>query len=157
MKNGECSKKFPKEFIVSAQVHNDGYPLYLRRNNGCVIQKGLHLIDNRWIVTYKKYLCKVFNCHINVEIGSSIQLVKYLYKYVYKGHDRIQARVSSKDAPIDDAIAGAAQDPSSHDEAQQYLDARYVSALESFWRICEFSMQKMYPIVYALQLHGENI
>ena len=29
----------------------------------------------------------IFNCHINVEIVSSIKSVKYLYKYIYKGHD----------------------------------------------------------------------
>ncbi|XP_078427749.1 uncharacterized protein LOC144700161 [Wolffia australiana] len=70
IKNEKCSKKFPKEFISSTQVNNDGYPLYLRRNNGRVVQK-----------------------------------VKYLYKYVYKGDDRIQAKLSSKVPPMDDAIA----------------------------------------------------
>jgi len=29
----------------------------------------------------------LFNSHINVEIVSSIRSVKYLYKYIYKGHD----------------------------------------------------------------------
>jgi hypothetical protein len=29
-----------------------------------------------------------YQCHINVEVYSSITAVKYLYKYVYKGHDR---------------------------------------------------------------------
>ncbi|XP_078437639.1 uncharacterized protein LOC144708259 [Wolffia australiana] len=156
MKAGKCSKKFPKEFVDSTQVNNDGYPLYLRRNNGRVIQKGLHVIDNRWVVPYNKYLCKAFNCHINVEICSSIQSVKYLYKYVYKGHDRIQARVSPTSAITDIGIGNNPQN-NPHDEAQQYLDARYVSASEAFWRICEFSMQKMYPTVFALQVHDENM
>ena len=30
---------------------------------------------------------RIFNCHINVEAGSSIKSVKYLFKYVYKGYD----------------------------------------------------------------------
>ncbi|XP_078431367.1 uncharacterized protein LOC144703147 [Wolffia australiana] len=128
MKNGKCSKKFSKEFIGSTQVNNDGYSLYLHCNNGRDIQKGSYFIDNRWVVPYDKYLCKVFNCHINVEICSSIQSVKYLYKYVYKGHDRIQAKVSSKNVPMDSSNVGATQDTSFRDEAQQYLDARYVSA-----------------------------
>ncbi|XP_078447566.1 uncharacterized protein LOC144716317 [Wolffia australiana] len=125
---GKCSKKFPKEFISSPQVNNDGHPLYQRRNDGRVIQKGSHLIDNQWIVPYNKYLCKVFNSHINEEICSSILLVKYLYKYVYKGQDCIQARVALKNAPRDSAVADVAQD-----------------------------MQKMYPSVYALQVHTENM
>ncbi|XP_078440862.1 uncharacterized protein LOC144710894 [Wolffia australiana] len=157
MKDGKCSKKFPKEFVSSTQVNNDGYPLYQHRNNGRIVQKGSHLINNRWVVAYNKYLCKVLNCHINVEICSSIQSVKYMYKYVYTGHDRIQDRISLKDAPRDGAIAGATQDLSSCDEAQQYLDARYISTLESFWWICEFSMQKVYATMYALQVHDENM
>jgi hypothetical protein len=28
-----------------------------------------------------------YKCHINDEVCSSITVVKYLYKYVYKGHD----------------------------------------------------------------------
>ncbi|XP_078431709.1 uncharacterized protein LOC144703386 [Wolffia australiana] len=156
MKKEKCSKKFPKEFVDSTQVTNDGYPLYLRRNNGRAIQKGPHVIDNRWVVPYNKYLCKAFNCHINVEICSSIQSVKYLYKYVYKGHDRIQARVSPTSAITDFGIGNNSQN-NPQDEAQQYLDARYVSASEAFWRIYEISMQKMYPTVFALQVHDENM
>ncbi|XP_078440852.1 uncharacterized protein LOC144710886 [Wolffia australiana] len=118
MKEGKCSKKFQKEFIDSTQVNNDGYPLYRRRNNGQFIQKGSHVIDNRWIVPYNKYLCKAFNCHINVEICSSVQSVKYQYKYVYKGHDRIQARVSATN------LGTCSTTPyTQHDEAQEYLDA----------------------------------
>ncbi|XP_078443067.1 uncharacterized protein LOC144712680 [Wolffia australiana] len=143
MKEGKCSKKFPEEFIGSTQVNNDGYPLCLRRNNGRVIQKGSHLIDNRWVVPYNKYLCKVFNSHINVEICSSIQLVKYLYKYVYKGYDRIQVRVSSNSATTNFAIGGNVPNASSRDEAQQYLDARYHA--------------KNVPNHLALQVHDDNM
>ncbi|XP_078438602.1 uncharacterized protein LOC144709071 [Wolffia australiana] len=133
MKKGKCPC-MSKEFVDSTQVTNDGYPLYLRRNNGRAIQKGPHVIDNRWVVPYNKYLCKPFNCHINVEICSSIQSVKYLYKYVYKGHDRIQARVSPTSATTDFGIGNNPQN-NPQDEAQQYLDARYVSASEAFCKL----------------------
>ncbi len=39
--------------------------------------------DNRWVVPYNPYLSLFFNCHINVEVCSSVAAVKYLYKYVY--------------------------------------------------------------------------
>ena len=146
MKEGTCSEKYPKDFVEETQTTSDGYPLNRRRNDGRTITRGAHVLDNRSVVPYNKYLIKTFNCHINVEICSSIQSVKYLYKYVYKGHDRIQARVVSDD-----------EAPTMRDEPQQYLDARYVSASEAFWRICEFSLQKMYPGVHALQVHDENM
>ncbi len=46
------------------------------------------VFDNRWVVPYNPYLTMRYQCHINVEVYSSITAVKYLYKYVYKGHDR---------------------------------------------------------------------
>lgn len=54
------------------------------------------MLDNRWVVPYNPYLNAKFNCHINAEICSSINAVKYLYKYVYKGHDRIHFLVIRK-------------------------------------------------------------
>jgi hypothetical protein len=39
------------------------------------------------VVPYNPYLSLFFNCHINVEVCTSIAAVKYFYKYVYKGHD----------------------------------------------------------------------
>ena len=44
-------------------------------------------IRDSHIASYNAYLLKKINCHINVEYVSSIKAVKYLYKYVYKGHD----------------------------------------------------------------------
>ncbi len=46
------------------------------------------VFDNRWVVPYNPYFTMRYKCHINVEVCSSITTVKYLYKYVYKGHDR---------------------------------------------------------------------
>jgi hypothetical protein len=46
------------------------------------------VFDNRWVVPYNPYLTMRYQCHINVEVCNSITVVKYLYKYVYKGHDR---------------------------------------------------------------------
>jgi hypothetical protein len=46
------------------------------------------VFDNHWVVPYNPYLTMLYQCHINVEVYSSITVVKYLYKYFYKGHDR---------------------------------------------------------------------
>ncbi len=45
------------------------------------------MVDNQWIVSYNFHLATKYHAHINVEICSSISIVKYLYKYVYKGPD----------------------------------------------------------------------
>jgi hypothetical protein len=98
MKDGRCSKNFPKEFCEHTEDPGDRYPVYRRRDHGRTVdvsigQMGRVPLDNRWVVPYNPALSKKYNCHINVEICSSISAVKYLHKYVYKGHDRAYIEV----------------------------------------------------------------
>jgi hypothetical protein len=48
-------------------------------------------------VPYNPYLLRLFNCHINVEACGSIKAVKYLFKYIYKGHDRTSVAMKEAD------------------------------------------------------------
>jgi len=92
MVNGVCSKKFPKPFCEETVINENSYPQYRRRPGQAVtIRRGNSdlLIDNRWVVPYNPYLSAKYQCHINVEICAEISAVKYLYNYVYKGHDKI--------------------------------------------------------------------
>ena len=66
------------------------------------------LLDNRCVVHYNPYFATRYKCHINVEICSSVEAVKYLYKYTYKGPDR---------ACLEHQV----------DETTKCLDARYVT------------------------------
>ena len=87
MVDGKCSKDYPKSFNEGTVLNVDGYPLYNRPDNGRTIRVRNVDLDNRWVVPYCPYLCKRFNAHINLEACVSIKAVKYLYKYIYKGHD----------------------------------------------------------------------
>ena len=44
-------------------------------------------VDNPFVVPYWPHLLHFFNYRVNVEMVSSVRSVKYLYKYVYIGHD----------------------------------------------------------------------
>ena len=88
MIDGHCSKDYPKEFIENTEKNEDGYPEYRRRDNGVnhPIQKNKRNklsnsnnindmnIDNHWVVPHNLYLVTKYNCHINVEICSSVIL-----------------------------------------------------------------------------------
>ncbi|GBM09214.1 hypothetical protein AVEN_180997-1 [Araneus ventricosus] len=126
MKDGECSKQFPKAFREETEENVNGYLVYKRR---CIesVRVGKRYIDNRWIVPYNPWLSKKYNAHINVEICASVKSVKYLYKYVYKGHDAESITLKN-----DDIV--------NHDEILNFLDGRYVSAPEAMWRLSEFSV-----------------
>ncbi|GBM86653.1 hypothetical protein AVEN_224308-1 [Araneus ventricosus] len=117
----------------------NGYPIYRRRATEPV-QVGKYSIDNRWVVPYNPWLLKKFNAHINVEVCASVKSVKYLYKYVYKGHDAALVKIQKEDA-LD------------HDEILSFVEGRYVSAPEAMWRLNEFNLSHKSHTVVRLAVH----
>lgn len=154
MKNGKCKKHYPKSFQEVTQEGSDGYPVYRRRDDGrhVEIRNGIHL-DNRWVVPYNLKLVEKYNAHINVEICNSLLAVKYLYKYVYKGHDRATATFSRHANRSDNQLTNTNE---TYDEIKMYLDARYVSSSESIWRIFHYRMHGCTPNVQRLGVHLPN-
>ena len=126
MVNGKCSKNFPKHFHNETNMNENGYPNYRRRNNDITheLSNG-HIIDNRWVVPHCSELLEIFNCHINVKIVTSIRSVKYLYKYVYKGHDAATVTITE---PNNKRIIN-------HDEVSDYIETRYVGPVEACYQI----------------------
>ncbi|XP_078251965.1 uncharacterized protein LOC144591820, partial [Rhinoraja longicauda] len=93
-KNGRCSKRFPKPFIESTRCGDDSYPMYRRRSpdmggfQGHQERRRHRPITSEWVVPYNAQLLKLFQCHLNVEICSSVKSVKYVIKYTLKGSDQ---------------------------------------------------------------------
>jgi glutathione peroxidase-family protein len=83
-----CKNNYPRPFNKATVQGKDSYPLYQRREDDCKEMVRKHKMDNRWVVPYNPYLLQYFNCHINVETCGSIKTVKYLFKYIYKGHGK---------------------------------------------------------------------
>jgi hypothetical protein len=81
-------------------------------------------LDNCWVVLYNVYLSTKYDVHINVEVCNNICAVKYLFKYVYKTHDRATVEISCQS---DNAIEGNVVETN---EIQKYLDCCYVFASE---------------------------
>ena len=67
MKDGKCSKHFPKPYHEETSVNSDGFALYIRHQNNLYIEKGGLQMDNRWVVPYNISLLKKYRAHINVE------------------------------------------------------------------------------------------
>ena len=138
MDRGKCTKNFPKEFTPNTIADVNGYPKYRRRDNGRTINVRNVELDNRWVVPYNPWLSKKYNAHINVEVCMTVRAVKYLYKYIYKGHDCASIEINER---ID------------HDEIKTFLDARYVSAPEALWRLFEYDMHDQSHHVERLPVH----
>ncbi|KAB2600457.1 hypothetical protein D8674_010728 [Pyrus ussuriensis x Pyrus communis] len=112
MKNGSCKRK-----------RGNRLPVSLNR-------QGNIMVDNSWVIPYNPWLLLRYDCHINVEICASIKSVKYLYKYVYKGPDRVTV---------------------------EFQDARWVCAPEALWKIFKFIINRIYPSVERMQIHFPNM
>ncbi|XP_053164950.1 uncharacterized protein LOC128350575 [Hemicordylus capensis] len=143
MSNEKCTKEFPKEYQEQTIANRNGYPKYRRRNTGKSNKQKGKPIDNRWVVPYNPFLALRYNCHINVEVCASVKSVKYLFKYVYKGHDCAKVVIQE-------------QDTLNHDEIKTYMDSRYVSAPEAAWRLNGFEMHYQSHTVHRLAVHLPN-
>mgnify|MGYP004713635849 CR=1 FL=1 len=84
MKNGAYKNHYPKNFCDCITHAEDSYPYYMRRDDGRKITVCRFQLANRWVIPYNSYLLALFDCHMSVEICSTLKLVKYLYKYVFK-------------------------------------------------------------------------
>ncbi|GBM18222.1 hypothetical protein AVEN_38994-1 [Araneus ventricosus] len=113
--------------------------MYQRKCTECV-RVGRHDLDNRWVALYNPWLSKKLNAPINVEVCVSIKSVKYLYKYVYKGHDAASIRFENENTL-------------NHDEILSFLDGRYVSAPEAMWSLNEFNLLEKFHTVVRLAVH----
>ncbi|MGD0510892.1 MAG: flagellar filament capping protein FliD, partial [Candidatus Micrarchaeaceae archaeon] len=111
MRDGVCTKRYPRQFVEETQTGGDGYPLYRRRapeQGGFKVKKGQVEYDNRWVVPYCPLLSRIFNAHINVEYCNSVKAIKYICKYVNKGSDQAVFALQQGGAQVDAKTAASA-------------------------------------------------
>ena len=56
MKQGKCSKFFPKMFAAVTTIDEDKYPIYKRQNNGIFVKK----MVSKWITTMLFHIVHIF-------------------------------------------------------------------------------------------------
>ncbi|XP_071712729.1 uncharacterized protein [Rutidosis leptorrhynchoides] len=133
----KCTKNFPKPYADCTTVDKDGYPIYKRTDNGRTVRKLGHDLDNGSVVPYNPVLLKKYQAHINVEWCNQLGAIRYLFKYINKGNDRVTAGVC-------DEVT---------DEIKEYYDCRYVSSCKTVWRMLGFDIHNRNPIVIRLAFH----
>eukprot|EP00808_Paulinella_micropora_P013753 g57953.t1 len=80
-----------------------------------------------------------FNYHLNVELCTTSGWIKYLFKYIHKGPDRLRVNVHNE-----------------NDEIKQYIDARYVGPCEAAALILGTNRFKSSHYCRTLELHLPN-
>ncbi|XP_012847884.1 PREDICTED: uncharacterized protein LOC105967828 [Erythranthe guttata] len=145
MKDRVCTKRFPKPFVQRTESDADGFTVYRRREDGRTVTKKKTTLDNGFVVPYNRILLSKYRAHINIELCNQNKSIKYLFKYVNKGHDRVTAafyetRNTDGGAEI-------------RDEIKMYYDCRYLSACEAMWRLFNFDIHYRDPSVIRLSFH----
>ena len=72
--HGACRKGCPKFLNTHTFIDDRGYCIYSRPNE-----------EDRRVVPHNLALLKRFQAHLNVEIAATVNVIMYLYKYLYKG------------------------------------------------------------------------
>ena len=88
------------------------------------------VVDNSWFVPHSPDFLRKFGTHMNVELCiSKVVSIKFLFKYVCKGHDRVTVELVCADT--DETDGKTTEGVPRIDEIRYYQDARYISASEA--------------------------
>ncbi|XP_048494462.1 uncharacterized protein LOC125494742 [Beta vulgaris subsp. vulgaris] len=127
-------------------VDEDGYLVCSRRDNGATVVKGGITLDNRFVVPHNPELLCKYRAHRNVEWCNQSRSIKYMFKYINKGYDRVTTASYQNRQNSDD--------PMEIDEIQMYYDCRYIAPCEAMWRIFGFII---YYRIHAIERLGFHL
>nr|GEV65137.1 DNA helicase [Tanacetum cinerariifolium] len=137
MKGDKCGKSFPKKFNSKTFFEDNGHVHYQRRDISITTTRNQFKLDNNYVVSYNRDLLLAFRAHINVEYYGWSMLIKYLFKYISKGINRIFARVSR---PMGESSTEATPSREMVDGIQNYVEGRFICAHEAYYRIFKFDI-----------------
>ena len=93
-----CKKGFPKDFQETTEFSPGQFAKYRRRNNGRTYRKNGQTFTNQHVVPYNKFLLLYFGCHMNIEFCALLLAIAYLFKYMCKGLERVNASITGQQA-----------------------------------------------------------
>ncbi|EGT52382.1 hypothetical protein CAEBREN_18254 [Caenorhabditis brenneri] len=97
----QCCKGFPKKKCNHTILSDNQYPDYRRAStNKFIIRRGNRSVEagSEYVVAHNRELLMKYRCHMNIEVVSSIKTMKYMFKYIHKGCDRVLLEATERTA-----------------------------------------------------------
>ncbi|KAK9714185.1 hypothetical protein RND81_06G077800 [Saponaria officinalis] len=143
---GFQKRDLPHAHILLFQDRKDKFSVAAdEKKNGVIVHKDGVLVDNGFVVPYNPQLLLKYRAHINVEWCNQPRSIKYLFKYINKGSDRVTMQSSY--------MRRNDQNPRQLGETKRYYNCRYLSACEAVWGIFASDIYYRNPHVQRLQFH----
>lgn len=133
-----CGGNFPFAFAPTSSMGDERRKAVLRRRQGAAWTANVNSrrVTNEYVVPYNASFLLKYRCHMNVEVVTQAYAIKYLFKYVFKGHDNASSAVHATKRHID--------------QIGNYQDHRYLGSAEACWRIFKFSIHESTETVYRM-------
>ena len=158
----KCSKGYPKPYVSMAYTTDTGYPVYARRppadvdeplrtDNSEASRTKAEIMKAkpdlsfdeicRRVVPHSRQLIELFESHINVEWAHSVEIINYLYKYIYKHESTAWIGIMKEG-----------------DQVQRFMNAQRVSSSEAAWNILRFQVNMRSHAIDTVHVHcpGDN-
>lgn len=98
-------------------------------------------VDNAWVVPCNPHILEMFSFHINLEICIYREgAIKYLFKYVCNGPDRLTIYIKAKNKAV-------------YDEVKNYQACCYIGAPEVVYKLLEYDKIEEKKTVESLKVH----
>ncbi|GKB90139.1 hypothetical protein Tco_0962411 [Tanacetum coccineum] len=94
-------------------------------------------LHNGYVVPYTLGLLRRYQAHINVEYCNKDGSMKYVFKYINKGPDRVTATIDGEEV----------------NEIKDYLNCTYLSSCEAAWCIYGFDIHYRNPSIERIPFH----
>ncbi|OWY97392.1 Helitron helicase [Phytophthora megakarya] len=116
MKNGRCSKKFPKPFSEEIPMSEDKYAVYRRprRPRGFFYHKGKvwnNATVNQWVVPYNPFLSQKYSC----QVCATNKAIKCIYKTLHISGRDLQSHLYASLTSFDSLCGKPSNSPGGYE------------------------------------------